>query len=253
MAGPSSGMARADEVMAKLGKARVKKSATNWSWEDEEMMYESNSRESKRHKRRLEKSLETEQMKKAKRDEKLMNMYMREERKLFLGGLSYKTTEKTLRAVFEEFGTIIDCKVMRDQKNGGKSRGFAFVAFASTFMTEAALERGVFEIDGEEVRPQQATPDEGRFRQTTVEFNMSNTMLDTACQGKRSIFVGALRDSTSEEDLEQYFSGFGRVVRACKCTDPETGELRRFGFVDFADHGVVRKVMNITKHYIKVS
>ena len=36
----SSGMARADEVMAKLGKARVKKSATNWSWEDEEMMYE---------------------------------------------------------------------------------------------------------------------------------------------------------------------------------------------------------------------
>ena len=41
--------------------------------------------------------------------------------------------------------------------------------------------------------------------------------------------------------------------RACKCTDPETGELRRFGFVDFADYGVVRKVMNITKHYIKVS
>ena len=29
--------------------------------------------------------------------------------------------------------------------------------------------------------------------------------------------------------------------------------MRRFGFVDFADYGVVRKVMNITKHYIKVS
>ena len=43
------------------------------------------------------------------------------------------------------------------------------------------------------------------------------------------------------------------VFRACKCTDPETGELRRFGFVDFSDHGVVRKVMNITKHYIKVT
>ena len=77
-------------------------------------------------------------------------------------------------------------------------------------------------------------------------------MLDAACNGKRSIFLGALRDSTSEEDLEQYFSGFGRVVRACKCTDPETGELRRFGFVDFSEYGVVRKVMNITKHYIKV-
>ena len=45
----SSGMARADEVMAKLGKARVKKAATNWSWEEEEMMYEMNTRTSKRH------------------------------------------------------------------------------------------------------------------------------------------------------------------------------------------------------------
>ena len=40
----SSGMARADEVMAKLGKARVKKAATNWSWEEEDMMYEMNTR-----------------------------------------------------------------------------------------------------------------------------------------------------------------------------------------------------------------
>jgi len=90
-----------------------------------------------------------------------------------------------------------------------------------------------------------------RFRQTREEFNMNNSMLDASCEGKRSIFVGALKDTTSIEDLENYFSGFGRVVRACKCTDPETGELRKFGFVDFADHGVVRKVMNISKHYIK--
>ena len=40
--------------------------------------------------------------------------------------------------------------------------------------------------------------------------------------------------------------------RACRLTDKETGEKRRYGFVDFADYGVVRKVMNITKHYIKV-
>ena len=248
----SSGMARADEVMAKLGKARVKRSATNWSWEDEEMMYESNTRDSKRQKRRLEHSLETAEMRKNKKSEKLMNIYMREERKLFLGGLAEETTEKDLRATFDEYGTIVDCKVMRDHEKG-KSRGFGFVTFASSFMTEAALDKAPFEINGAKVTPKRATPDVERFKQTKAEFHQSNTMLDAACNGKRSIFVGALRDTTSEEDLEQYFSGFGRVVRACKCTDPETGELRRFGFVDFSEYGVVRKVMNITKHYIKVS
>ena len=64
----------------------MKKQATNWSWDDEELMYEMNQRDTKRTKRRLEKSKETEESKKMKKDEKLLNTYMREERKLFLGG-----------------------------------------------------------------------------------------------------------------------------------------------------------------------
>ena len=113
-------------------------------------------------------------------------------------------------------------------------------------MTEAALDKAPFDINGAKVTPKRATPNVERLKQTKAEFHQSNTMLDAACNGKRSIFVGALtphlRYSTSEEDLEQYFSGFGRVVRVCKCTVPETGELRRFGFVDFSEYGVVRKV-----------
>jgi len=242
-----SGQSRADEIMAKLGKSKVKKKATNWSWEDEEMMYEVSQRDTKRQKRKLEQSKETVETKKIKKDEKLMSMYMREERKLFLGGLTEDTTEKDLKTIFKEFGTIIDCKVMRDN-DSGLSRGFGFVTFACSFMTEAALDKSPFDINGAKISPKRATPDVPRYKQTNVEFNAT---LDKACDGKRSIFIGALRDSLSEEDLEQYFSGFGRVVRACRLTDKETGEKRRYGFVDFADYGVVRKVMNITKHYIK--
>ena len=174
--------------------------------------YESNTRDSKRQKRRLEASLETSEQKKAKKDEKLMNMYMREERKMFLGGLAEETTEKDLRSTFNEFGTIVDCKVMRDHESG-KSRGFGFVTFASSFMTEAAIDKAPFEINGVKITPKRATPDVERFKQTTAEFNTSNTLLDQMCDGKRSIFVGALRDTISEDDMEQYFSGFGRVVR----------------------------------------
>ena len=51
--------------------------------------------------------------------------------------------------------------------------------------------------------------------------------------------------------MRDYFSGFGRVVRAHKIVDKETGIVHNYGFVDFADYGVVRKVFNVTKHYIK--
>jgi len=238
---------RADEIMAKLGKAKVKRQATNWSWEDEELMYEMNQRDTKRTKRRLEKSKETEEMKKQKKDDKLLATYMQEERKLFLGGLAEETTEKDLKKTFTQFGTIMDCKVMRDASTG-TSRGFGFVTFASSFMTEAALDKAPFDICGAKIQPKKATPDKVRYKQTNVEFDAT---LDKACEGKRSIFIGALRDNISEEDLEQYFSGFGRVVRAHRLTDKESGEKKRFGFVDFADYGVVRKIMNMSKHYIK--
>ncbi len=50
-------------------------------------------------------------MKKIKKDEKLLNTYQREERKLFLGGIAEETTEKDLKKAFSPFGTIMDCKV----------------------------------------------------------------------------------------------------------------------------------------------
>lgn len=75
--------------------------------------------------------------------------------------------------------------------------------------------------------------------------------LDEDCKNKRSIFVGALKDTIGEEDLVRYFSGFGKVIRAVKIQDKDTGSKKTFGFVDFTEFGVVRKIMNVTKHYIQ--
>ena len=105
-------MSRADEIMAKLGKAKVKKKATNWSWEDEEMMYEIDRRNLKRQKRKLDASKVTVEQKIEKVQERKRAKYMYEERKVFLGGLSEETTEKDVKAAFEVFGTIVDLKVI---------------------------------------------------------------------------------------------------------------------------------------------
>jgi len=248
-AGPSNSQNRADEVMASLGKARVKHKASDWSWEEEEMMYEMDRRNLRRQKRKMEESRITTEEKKERREERARKKYMVEERKLFLGGLSEDTTEKDLKTVFEPFGTLVDLKVMRDNDTG-KSRGFGFITFAQCFMTEAVLEKGEFDINGAMVRPKRATPDEPRYRMCKTEFD-SNLDVESLCDGKRSIFVGALRDNITEDDLIQYFSGFGRVIRAHKLVDKETGIVHNYGFVDFAEFGIVRKVMNVTKHYIK--
>lgn len=49
--------------------------------------------------------------------------------KLFIGGISWETTEDTLRAYFGKFGELTDAALMKD-KYTGQPRGFGFVTFA---------------------------------------------------------------------------------------------------------------------------
>ena len=51
----------------------------------------------------------------------------------------------------------------------------------------------------------------------------------------KSIFVGNLPWSATNEELEQKFSEFGNVVSARIVTDKFSGKSRGFGFVDMED------------------
>nr|POF00167.1 heterogeneous nuclear ribonucleoprotein 1 [Quercus suber] len=50
-------------------------------------------------------------------------------RKLFIGGISWETTEEKLKEYFENYGDVVQTVVMRD-KTTGRPRGFGFVVFA---------------------------------------------------------------------------------------------------------------------------
>ncbi|KAF9368000.1 hypothetical protein CPB97_005074, partial [Podila verticillata] len=58
--------------------------------------------------------------------------------KLFVGGLSWGTDDRSLRTKFEEYGTVEDAVVMRDRETG-RSRGFGFVTFSTSEEAEAAI------------------------------------------------------------------------------------------------------------------
>ncbi len=49
-------------------------------------------------------------------------------KKLFVGGLNWKTTDDGLRSAFDRFGEITEAKVITDRETG-RSRGFGFVTF----------------------------------------------------------------------------------------------------------------------------
>lgn len=66
--------------------------------------------------------------------------------KLFVGGLSWDTTEESLRNLFATVGTVTSATIIMD-KFSGKSRGFGFVEMGSA--DEAA--KAISELNGKQL------------------------------------------------------------------------------------------------------
>lgn len=58
----------------------------------------------------------------------------------------------------------------------------------------------------------------------------------------KSIYVGNLPWSVTEEDIRGLFAPHGSVVSVKLVTDRETGRARGFGFVEMEDEGVASAV-----------
>ena len=78
--------------------------------------------------------------------------------KLFVGGLSFTTSNDSLRAAFARYGVVDSAAVMTDRETG-RSRGFGFVEMATTEEAERALSglNGA-NLDGRTIRVDKATP-----------------------------------------------------------------------------------------------
>jgi cold-inducible RNA-binding protein len=82
--------------------------------------------------------------------------------KLYVGNMSFQTSEEALRAHFEQFGTVTDIYVAMD-KFTGRPRGFAFVTMGTPEEAKAAIEKtnGV-QLDGRALQVNEARPKEDR-------------------------------------------------------------------------------------------
>ncbi|KAJ5654097.1 RNA-binding domain-containing protein [Penicillium lividum] len=72
--------------------------------------------------------------------------------KVYVGNLSWNTTDESLTAAFGQFGQILDAIVMRD-RDTGRSRGFGFVTFGSGEEAQAAIDGlDQQELDGRSIK-----------------------------------------------------------------------------------------------------
>ena len=71
-------------------------------------------------------------------------------RKLFIGGLSYNTSEDSMKAYFGKYGTIEDSVIMKFP-DSGRSRGFGFITYEKSYMVDDCQRARPHEIDGKTV------------------------------------------------------------------------------------------------------
>lgn len=79
--------------------------------------------------------------------------------KLFVGNLSWNTTDSTLYEAFSQFGEVTEARVITD-RDTGRSRGFGFVTFAD----QAASEKATSALDGTELDGRQIRVNEAQDR-----------------------------------------------------------------------------------------
>lgn len=83
-------------------------------------------------------------------------------KKLYVGNLSYATTEAMLSELFGAVGEVISVNLITDRQSG-RSKGFAFVEMAEdSAAQEAIAQLGGKELEGREINVAEARPQKPR-------------------------------------------------------------------------------------------
>ncbi len=78
--------------------------------------------------------------------------------KIYVGNMSFSTTDGELRAKFEEFGAVEEVTIITD-RDTGRPRGFGFVTMTNSDEANAAIAAlNETEVDGRTLKVNEARP-----------------------------------------------------------------------------------------------
>jgi len=157
--------------------------------------------------------------------------------KVFIGGLSWDSSNEGIREYFSRYGEVVDAVIMRD-KPSGRSRGFGFVTFSDPKSIDELVKHDHV-IDGRTVEIKRAIPKD----------EMSSGR-DNHHKSTKKIFVGGLAHSSTDADFRKYFEQFGAITEAQVMMERDSGRHRGFGFVTFESESSVDRLMESDHHEI---
>ncbi|CAL8104287.1 unnamed protein product [Calicophoron daubneyi] len=142
-------------------------------------------------------------------------------RKLFVGGLSWETTENDLKEYFSRWGKVTQCIIKLDRFTGN-SRGFGFVTMENEECVSKVLSVSEHWLKNKKIDPKKAKPSR---------------------EPLRKVFVGGIDPDVTEEQIREYFSTFGKVESLDLPFDTQKGKRKHYIFVSFATEAAARKAI----------
>jgi len=152
------------------------------------------------------------------------------QRKLFIGGLSWQTTEESLKEYFEGLGYKIEKVIIMKDKVTGRSRGFGFITLMNLEDVDKVVAAKLFL--GRKIEAKRAIPKQD---------------LDNS---SRKFFVGGIPVNLSVNEFRNYFEKYGPVIDAQIITERNSGHSRGFGFVTFESDEVANSLLT-AQHVIQ--
>lgn len=150
---------------------------------------------------------------------------------IFVGQLSWNVDNDWLAQELAECGEVTEVRVQMDRTTG-RSRGFAYVTFATEEALEAALKLDGKEIDGRPVKIDKSTP---RPPPQERRDARAKAFGDTPSAQSATLFVGGLSFDATEDMVWETFNEYGEIKSVRLPTDRETGRPKGFGYVEFSD------------------
>jgi RNA recognition motif-containing protein len=172
--------------------------------------------------------------------------------KLFVGGVSFKTTDEEFTEFFKGFHGFKQASLMKDKH--GEPRGFGFVVFETNEIAEEfcrvhnGTEKLVLHdrgIDFKQAQPRTETKSYKRHYDDKHRI----TPYDPAWgKGPAKIFIGGIPYEYSSADLKEFFGKYGPVQEAEVMVDSLNGKSRGFAFLTFESWDSLKACCDASPH-----